>query len=620
VLERIGRYEIVERIGIGAMGTVYRARDPHIQRDVAIKQMRDGIDSADARNRFLREVRAAGGLSHPNIVAVFDSGEEGDRPFVVMELVEGETLSSLIARRAQLSLSQRLDLIEQLCTGLEFAHRAQLVHRDIKPANLIVDRSHVLKILDFGLARIVGTDTASGVVVGTMHYMSPEQWSGKGIDQRSDIFAVGCVVYELLTYRRAFNGDTVPAIYLSISQSQPADVDVVCPDLPSGLSALVRRLLAKRAEDRYQSLGDVVAEIRDIRRSLREDEPTNGPEVHAAPQRIVQPASSPDALTVLKGTQPSAPNRRRRVLAATVVVTLAIGGATYQRWRTSRLPATTPRTSEATTSISPPPQPEEVPPSSVPPPVKAFDSPRGPEAPILAAAKPEAVRIAAASPTASATPQPSAGPPTSIDFDTLLADALAAVSNAKDTATKIGVRAIQSPEYAAGVAAEREAESLSQSRSPRAITKYYEAQKQFLAAASAPVPPVTPPVAPPVDTVMRSPEPPPTVTPSVAIARAINAYRDAYQTMDVGALLQIYPTFPGARDLQKRFDDLREVAMALGRPTIQQTSASTATATCTYSLTFTSKNGRAETTKPQRAEFRLRADGEVWIIESLTFR
>src|SRR5262245_53325306 len=207
----ISRYKILQRLGEGGMGSLYLARDPAIDRLVAIKLLREDVESDELRERFAREARAVGRLRHQNIVVVFDVGEDDNRPFIAMEYVEGETLSAIIRERRNIPIERKLQWIEQLCDGLAYAHRADLVHRDIKPATLMIDSDGMLKILDFGVVRISRSAatgmTQAGTLMGTLNYMSPEQMSGLPIDHRSDIFSVGAVAYELLAYQRAFHGD-----------------------------------------------------------------------------------------------------------------------------------------------------------------------------------------------------------------------------------------------------------------------------------------------------------------------------------------------------------------------------------------------------------------------------
>ena len=202
--QAIDRYRVRERLGQGGMGALFLALDPAIDRLVAIKVLR--VDNPDIRERFQREARLAARLQHPNIVTVYDVGDHDGQPFIAMEYIPGETLAELIRRRAPLDTRQRVELVIEICSGLAFAHKHGIVHRDIKPANLILSRdSNILKILDFGIARAGESGlTQVGMVIGTPNYMSPEQVRGDAIDHRSDIFAVGLVLYDLIEYRQAY--------------------------------------------------------------------------------------------------------------------------------------------------------------------------------------------------------------------------------------------------------------------------------------------------------------------------------------------------------------------------------------------------------------------------------
>ena len=203
----LGRYEVVDLIGRGGMGALYRARDPRIGRYVAIKQLRPEFDTPELRDRFSREAAAAGGLSHPNIVTIFDVGEDDGLPFIAMEYVRGETFTDVLGLRPPLSVLRKMQLVEEVCAGLAHAHEAGIVHRDIKPANLIVGSEGIVKILDFGIAKLSSSGiTLPGVILGTLNYMAPEQVRGEAVDARADVFAVGAVLYELLTHRQAFPG------------------------------------------------------------------------------------------------------------------------------------------------------------------------------------------------------------------------------------------------------------------------------------------------------------------------------------------------------------------------------------------------------------------------------
>jgi len=218
----VGRYRVITLIAHGGMGSLYLARDPAIDRTIALKLLQKGFDDESARERFAREARAAGRLRHPNIVTVFDVGEHDHQPFIAMEYVPGETLDQLIRRRTPLSIANRLLILEDLCSGLHFAHTEGVVHRDIKPANVILDVAGTIKILDFGLARAADSAiTRAGDQLGTLNYMSPEQVLGTHLDHRSDVYAVGALAYELMSYERAFPGTVQDGTMYRILNTQP---------------------------------------------------------------------------------------------------------------------------------------------------------------------------------------------------------------------------------------------------------------------------------------------------------------------------------------------------------------------------------------------------------------
>jgi tetratricopeptide (TPR) repeat protein/predicted Ser/Thr protein kinase len=259
--QSIGRYVVRERLGQGGMGVLYLALDPAIDRLVAVKLL--GVQGPELRERFVREAGLAGRLQHPNIVTVYDVGAHEGQPFIAMEYIPGETLGELIQRRATLSLRRRLELIVEACQGLAFAHRHGIVHRDVKPANLMVSRdSGALKVLDFGIARGMDSSlTQAGMVMGTPNYMSPEQLEGRPLDHRSDVFALGLVLYEVLGYRQAFTGDTPQSVWHQIVSAQPPSILDINPNLDEGLVRIIDRAIAKRVEERYTDLDALRADL-----------------------------------------------------------------------------------------------------------------------------------------------------------------------------------------------------------------------------------------------------------------------------------------------------------------------------------------------------------------------
>ena len=258
----IGRYSVIGQIGRGGMGVLYLARDPAIDRIVAIKVAR--VQNDELRERFRREARATGRLNHRNIVTIFDVAEHDGEPYMAMEYVPGRTLDEIVRKNTPLPFLRRLRMLHDLCDGLSYSHGQGIVHRDVKPANLIVrDDTGALTIVDFGIARLdaAGGTTTGATAIGTPHYMSPEQIEGGPVDHRCDIFAVGLIFYELLSYRRAFAGDSPATVLYRIVHEQPPPLAELAPRLDAGLLAIVDRALAKRPGDRYSDLKDLIADL-----------------------------------------------------------------------------------------------------------------------------------------------------------------------------------------------------------------------------------------------------------------------------------------------------------------------------------------------------------------------
>ena len=253
----IGKYQIVERIGSGGFATVFKAWDPDIKRFVAIKACTVG---PEMHARFFQEAELAGRLQHPNITTVYDSGLDGDRPFIVQEFLPGEDLSQMIARREPLELEEKIRLLMGVSLGLEYAHRAGVVHRDIKPANVRVLDNGAVKIMDFGIAKAIGAQTnltGQGIAVGSMGYMSPEQISGDPIDARSDVFSFGVLAYELFSFRQPFRNEHLFRLLEMIVKEPAHPLIDLAPELPPGIAAVVERAMAKKPEDRYATMTDL---------------------------------------------------------------------------------------------------------------------------------------------------------------------------------------------------------------------------------------------------------------------------------------------------------------------------------------------------------------------------
>jgi len=281
-----GRYHLMRLLGRGGMGEVWLARDHRLEREIAVKLLRDVIDDQSAE-RFLREARAAAMLVHPGIITVFDFGEEDKQLFIAMEYVPGEPLSETIRQRRELTVATRLRLIDELCSALTHAHSRNVVHRDIKPANLMLTIAGRLKVLDFGIARLGTSTLTGGHLLGSLNYMSPEQLALLPVDPRSDIFAVGAVMFELLTYEQAFSGDTPDAIAAKIRAAPAQLPESACAHVDRELIAVIRTALAHDPSRRFQDVASMQRAIRTVMRRLGE------PGIHDAETVDVGAAADP---------------------------------------------------------------------------------------------------------------------------------------------------------------------------------------------------------------------------------------------------------------------------------------------------------------------------------------
>lgn len=283
MISQLGRYEIISELGQGAMGVVYKARDPLIDRIVAIKTINLGMaqdEEDEYEGRFYQEARAAGRLNHPNIVTIYDVGKCGEIAYIAMEFLEGRELRDLIRENGRLPVDQVLDMVAQVAQGLAYAHEHEIVHRDIKPSNIMVIRDGHVKITDFGIARMASSAvrTQTGMVLGSPKYMSPEQVLGKVIDQRSDIFSLGVMLYEMLTGESPFMGENVNAIMFQTLNTVPAAPSTLNSAVPDMLNFIVAKALAKELDDRYQNARDFANDLR----ACRETMPRSGRSVDVA--------------------------------------------------------------------------------------------------------------------------------------------------------------------------------------------------------------------------------------------------------------------------------------------------------------------------------------------------
>jgi serine/threonine protein kinase len=268
--EYIGKYHVLELLGRGGMGAVYKAEDTTIERMVAIKVLLTEFENDEMRKRFFSEARSTGRLKHPNIVTLYDMGDTEGSPFLVMEFVEGQSLDKVLSSPRKLTLLENLDIVHQVCSGLHYAHENQVIHRDVKPGNVVLLPDGQVKLVDFGIAKF-GNDrhTRTGTAIGSIKYMSPEQITGGDIDRRSDVYSTGVLLFEMLTRRLPFEGDDIVSTMHKILTLPPPDILESIPDAPPKLGEIVRTALAKEREKRYQTADDFCYELKELQEVLK---------------------------------------------------------------------------------------------------------------------------------------------------------------------------------------------------------------------------------------------------------------------------------------------------------------------------------------------------------------
>ncbi len=304
MIPSLGRYKIISEIGQGAMGVVYKAVDPIIDRTVAIKTINLNLSRQELEEyeaRFQQEIKAAGRLNHPNIVTIYDVGKTDSVAYMAMEFLEGLELKDMIATGKLLPADQMVDIIAQVADGLWFAHQQSIVHRDVKPSNIMVLKGNIAKITDFGIARLPNSavKTMTGLILGSPRYMSPEQVIGKSIDFRSDIFSLGVVLYEALTGVAPFDGDNVNAIMYATVNTTPPPPSTHNRAVPAMLDLIVAKAMAKVLDERYQTVKELADDLREVRRQIDSSRPAAALKAATAPapprqsERLVDTATMP---------------------------------------------------------------------------------------------------------------------------------------------------------------------------------------------------------------------------------------------------------------------------------------------------------------------------------------
>ncbi len=268
MISQLGRYTIIGELGKGAMGTVYKAVDPLIDRIVAIKTINlsmalDEKEAFEYESRFYQEAKAAGRLSHPNIVTIYDVGKSGEIAYIAMEFLQGRELRDILNDGKRMPIEQVINVVAQVALGLAYAHEYGIVHRDVKPSNIMIVREGNVKITDFGIARLAsaGVHTQTGMVLGSPKYMSPEQVVGQKIDHRSDIFSLGVMLYEMLTGQSPFSGENINAIMYQTLNSVPPPPTSLSSNIPEMLNFIVAKALAKKLEHRYQNAKEFASDL-----------------------------------------------------------------------------------------------------------------------------------------------------------------------------------------------------------------------------------------------------------------------------------------------------------------------------------------------------------------------
>jgi len=329
---RLGQFQVREAIGHGGMGVVLKANDPKLNRIVAIKVLASHFAAnATARKRFLREARAAAAVTHPHVIAIYAVDEDNTPPYLVMECVDGQSLQQKIDREGELELKEILRIGSQIAAGLAAAHAHGLIHRDIKPANILLENGvERVKITDFGLARAIDdlSITRTGEVPGTPQYMSPEQASGQGVDNRSDLFSLGCVLYAMCTGRSPFRGDSTVAVLRRVCDDVHRPIGEINPEIPDALVAIIDRLLAKNPDERFQTAQEVADLLEQHLACLQY--PTKTPPrrpMGIAAGSVVQPGPGAHDSGVDKASVPRRSHSRRRPWAVAAIVLLALVGS-----------------------------------------------------------------------------------------------------------------------------------------------------------------------------------------------------------------------------------------------------------------------------------------------------
>jgi len=611
-METVGRYQLQEKLGQGGMGVVYRAFDSVLERTVALKLVlpTDTLDS-ELKTRLFREARSAGNLKHKSIVTIYDLGEHEGRPYLAMELLEGEDLQRRLSRPERMSLRHKIDLSIEICEGLAYAHAHGVVHRDIKPANIFITDQGGAKLLDFGLARLMTSQlTRSNMLMGTLNYMAPEQVRGERADHRSDIFSTGVVLYELFGGRKAFEGDSVAATLYKILQEVPEPLSKIDAALPQELASIIECMLAKLPDERYPTMDAVCRDLEMYRATYRLGPMTPVPSPISSVRDVAPPVAAPASAPIAASTAPLATSSvatrrfwtRAAIVAATIITVAAAGIWTFGRRSPSSAavvtsPAAPQPSAHSTAAPAPDPQTANAPlrqpetagavvsdatPRGTRTPAKAGGSMRTRE-PSPAPGRPSAATSTPASsvpqqPAQASAPEPAA-PPTPPSAPPPRPDRPPATADAAPT-----VPAPVGP--------------------PSAALGATPAQP-----ISAPPTSTTPPASPPEAAVGAEQR----------VTELLDRYKEALESRNIDQVKRIWPTLGASEEaaIRQEFQHAARIAVTIDRPQIV-VSGSTGRVSFVRNYNLITVDGQ-RLRSTTSAVMDVRRSGNTWVIETIRF-
>jgi serine/threonine-protein kinase len=595
----IGKYHIIELIGEGAMGVVYRANDSVLDRTVAIKVMNESIARQnDLRKRFLHEAQAAASLQHPNVVCIYDLGDFDGHLFIAMEFIQGVDLEKLMEAGEPLALQARLDIIIDVLTGLTFAHKRGIIHRDIKPANIRVTEDGRAKIMDFGVAHLSSSSmTSTGSFLGTPSYMAPEQITEGKTSPATDIFAVGGVLYQLLTQMRPFESPTLQNLFFRIITETPKPVSELVPGLPPALDRIVAKAMAKEPSDRYATALEMANDLSNVRSKL------SGP---SYPASVSLSASVSGAIEqARKKSRSRSRNFAFAGAGAVFAIAVLIGWSQLAKSRSPNPPAVDQSAAVATNSSTLPAENASAP--TITPNGNAGRSPAQPNGSSMPlpsgstmspSQPPTTTKASSRSPQ---TPDPLRGSPRKPSE--LSRAAARAADPPRTTVPKAGTRTMQQQNAAPPIVQPSTQNSL--------------AQQQVVASP----PPVTviprPVQSQPVESPASSPPPAPTPPTTADIAPSVQAYARAIESKDIGTVRHAYPGLTSAQQgqLEAFFQAARTIDAKL-RISSLDPSPNSAEARVVGSYDYVTSEGRTET-RPVSFTMSLRREGSGWRVVSV---